>query len=163
MAKEGEFIPRSSSSKRTQHKPLTLKDLIANKDFGELPHELLLRVSRGERIQHGVDENDNPRFIQPTFDERLECAKVAAPYFAPKLTAIEFNKGLTDDELDTLIAELAQEAGAFISFAGEGEEGTATPGTEREPTDRTPEPSPAKEPGGRRRVILSDDGRASTT
>lgn len=163
MAKEGEFIPRVDKSTRTQHKALTLKDLVAVKDFGELPHELLLRVSRGERIQHGTDENDSPRFIQPTFDERLECAKVAAPYFAPKLATVEFTKGLSEYELDTLITELATEAGAFVTFTGEGEEGETTPSPKREPTDRTPEPSTTERPASRRRVILSDDARTPTT
>ena len=39
-----------------------------------LPHEVLLAVARGEMIADHV----------PTFEERVEAAKAAAPYFAPK-------------------------------------------------------------------------------
>lgn len=42
---------------------------------GELPHEFLLRVSRGETI-----DGENP-----AFDKRIDAAKAAAPYFAPRL------------------------------------------------------------------------------
>ena len=42
-----------------------------------LPHEVLLAVARGEVIADHV----------PTFEERVEAAKAAAPYFAPKGTA----------------------------------------------------------------------------
>jgi len=43
---------------------------------GELPHEYLLRISRGEKIEG----------YTPTFTERMDAAKAAAPYFAPKLS-----------------------------------------------------------------------------
>lgn len=46
---------------------------------GELPHEFLARVARGEMIDG----------YQPTFKERQEAASAAAPYFAPKLAQIE--------------------------------------------------------------------------
>jgi len=39
-----------------------------------MPHEVLLAVARGEVIADHV----------PTFEERVEAAKAAAPYFAPK-------------------------------------------------------------------------------
>ena len=42
---------------------------------GELPHEFLLRVMRGEAVDGTV----------PTFAELIDAAKAAAPYFAPKL------------------------------------------------------------------------------
>ncbi|WP_376960120.1 hypothetical protein ABNQ39_20630 [Azospirillum sp. A26] len=44
---------------------------------GMLPHEFLLAVMR----------NDLPG-EQPTFDQRLDAAKAAAPYYAPKLAAV---------------------------------------------------------------------------
>ena len=70
---------------------------------GELPHELLLRISRGETIDGHA----------PAFSERMDAAKAAAPYFAPKLAATEFNmhndkreaKDLTDAELLAVIAK----------------------------------------------------------
>jgi len=46
---------------------------------GLLPHEFLLAVSRGEM----VDDH------KPSFEERLDAAKAAAPYYAPKLSSIE--------------------------------------------------------------------------
>jgi len=42
-----------------------------------LPHEVLLAVARGEMIADHI----------PTFDERVEAAKAAAPYFAAKSEA----------------------------------------------------------------------------
>lgn len=49
------------------------------KSTGELPHEFLLRVVRGECIDNLV----------PTLEQRISAAVSAAPYFAPKLAAIE--------------------------------------------------------------------------
>lgn len=43
----------------------------------ELPHEILLRVSRGERIGG----------YRPTVKDVLRAAKVAAPYYHPRLRA----------------------------------------------------------------------------
>lgn len=47
---------------------------------GELPHEFLLRVSRGETIDGH----------KPSFEQRCAAAKDAAPYYAPKLAAVEY-------------------------------------------------------------------------
>ena len=44
---------------------------------GELPHEFLLRVARGDEIDGH----------SPTFAERIDAAKAAAQYFAPRLTS----------------------------------------------------------------------------
>lgn len=49
------------------------------KATGELPHEFLLRVVRGDRIDDQV----------PTLEQRIAAAVSVAPYFAPKLAAIE--------------------------------------------------------------------------
>jgi hypothetical protein len=49
------------------------------KATGELPHEFLLRVVRGECIDDQY----------PTLGQRIAAAVSAAPYFAPKLAAIE--------------------------------------------------------------------------
>jgi hypothetical protein len=43
---------------------------------GELPHEFLLRISRGEEINSHT----------PSFAERMDAAKAAAPYFAARLS-----------------------------------------------------------------------------
>jgi hypothetical protein len=46
---------------------------------GLLPHEFLLAVCRGEVFDGHV----------PSFDERLDAAGKAAPYYAPKLANVE--------------------------------------------------------------------------
>ena len=46
---------------------------------GLLPHEFLLAVTRGEVVDGYV----------PSFAERMEAAKAAAPFYAPKLSAVE--------------------------------------------------------------------------
>ena len=46
---------------------------------GLMPHEFLLSVSRGEPIGD----------YAPSFAERLDAAKAAAPYFAPRLANVD--------------------------------------------------------------------------
>lgn len=46
---------------------------------GLMPHEFLLSVARGEKI--GT--------YTPTFAERIDAAKAAANYYAPKLSNVE--------------------------------------------------------------------------
>jgi hypothetical protein len=53
--------------------------IAAAKASGLLPHEFLLAVSRGEAVGDHF----------PTFEERLDAAKAAAPYYAPKLSTID--------------------------------------------------------------------------
>lgn len=55
------------------------KAIIEAAATGELPHQFLLRVSRGGEVDGR----------EPTFEERLDAAKAAAPYFAPKLAQVE--------------------------------------------------------------------------
>ena len=70
---------------------------------GELPHEFLLRIARGGPVIHKSWKikhfKQGPRAgefkskelieeeIYPTFSERMEAAKIAAPYFTPKLAS----------------------------------------------------------------------------
>ena len=58
---------------------LTATAVAHAKSTGELPHEFLLRVVRGESIDDQV----------PTLEQRIAAAVSVAPYFAPKLAAIE--------------------------------------------------------------------------
>ena len=91
---------------------------------GELPHEFLLRVTRGEVIAQPMrlDSGETRTVYQiPDLPMRVDAAKAAAPYFAPKLSAVQFLSQSTDDELDQLIAGLATEAGIGVSAGGEGE------------------------------------------
>lgn len=46
---------------------------------GMLPHEFLLAVARGEPVGDHI----------PTFDQRVDAAKAAAPYYAPRLAAVD--------------------------------------------------------------------------
>lgn len=53
-------------------------------DDGELPHEFLLRIARGEAITM-----TNGVIFEPNIDMRIHCAIACAPYWAPKLAQIE--------------------------------------------------------------------------
>jgi hypothetical protein len=81
---------------------------------GELPHEFLLRVSRGEHIQHGNN------LILPDFKTRLRAAEIAASYYAPKLALVEqrveqdvnhviSGELLTDEEFETKYIKTQEE------------------------------------------------------
>lgn len=58
---------------------LSIEDIKKARTEGEMPHEFLLRVSRG-----GVVDD-----VTIPMDVRIDAAKAAAPYFAPRLQAIE--------------------------------------------------------------------------
>lgn len=63
-----------------------------------LPHEFLAAVARGEMIDGHL----------PSFDERLDAAKAAAPFYAPKLAATQVTATVTrshEDMLDDLERE----------------------------------------------------------
>lgn len=72
-ARAGAGRPTGAATKRTRE----IADKAASS--GLLPHEFLLAVVRGEAIDGTV----------PTFADRLEAAKAAAPYFAPKLSSVD--------------------------------------------------------------------------
>lgn len=83
---------------------------------GELPHQFLLRIMRGEVINGE----------KPSIQLRVDCAKAAAPYYAPKLSAVQVVENLSDDDLDFIIESAAAEAGVSFGTGGEGEEGKDT-------------------------------------
>ena len=61
-------------------------------ESGELPHEFLLRVSRGEKIKaaiHLLTGGYQEVELPPTLEQRIDAAKAAAPFFAPRLAQIE--------------------------------------------------------------------------
>lgn len=99
---------------------------------GILPHEFLLSVARGElQEQKHVDPitgEITKQYVCPAFETRIDAAKSAAPYYAPKISTVEVITGMSDDELDAIIAGAASEAEVSVSFNGEGSE------------DETPEP-----------------------
>ena len=104
-------------------------------ETGELPHEFLLRVARGELIQTKILDPITGQIKEvydaPSLEVRIDAAKACAPYFAPKLQAVELI-GKTigsadDDELDAIIADAAAAAGIAVSLTGEGEEEEDSP------------------------------------
>ena len=118
---------------------------------GMLPHEFLLAVARGQRITRKVA--DAAGIIQEVeeaydFDTRLDAAKAAAPYYAPKISTVEVIHGMGDEQLDDLIERAAAEAGFGVVVGGESPESE----------DEAPEP-PARPsaPGAKKRRIVIDD------
>jgi hypothetical protein len=95
---------------------------------GDLPHEILLKIARGDPIRHTrvVSKFGNDGLIesQELIEEdvfvdlatRIDCAKAAAPYYAPRLAAQQVSvspggpgaqlKSMTMTELDREIANL---------------------------------------------------------
>lgn len=106
---------------------------------GILPHEFLLMVTRGEVITTKyLDEEGNvqERVEEIDLEKRIEAAKASAPYFAPKISAIQFLNGANDDELNQLIAQLTAQAGVAASLGGESEEGEDSEGSGSKPRRR---------------------------
>lgn len=111
---------------------------------GLLPHEFLLAVARGERITrwepHPHPEQAAAGVVVEVvekygFEERIDAAKAAAPYYAPKISTVEVIAGVNSDDLDELIARAAAEAGISLVVGGEGEE---------EPGEGAGEPAPRR-------------------
>lgn len=92
---------------------------------GDLPHEFLLRIARGEVIYRDDVAPDGTTVRTKEvydFEARKDAAKAAAPYYAPKISTVEVIHGVPDNELDLIIAQLAAEAGIGISAGGEDAE-----------------------------------------
>lgn len=103
---------------------------------GDLPHEFLLRVSRGELIEgkryDEVTGKISTYYEMPDFEKRMDAAKSAAPYYAPKISTVEVISGVSSEQLDEIIAGAAAEAGISIGTDGESEEDeTQTPSRAR--------------------------------
>lgn len=69
-------------------------------ETGELPHEFLLRVMRGGEIGGH----------RPTFAERMDAAKAAAPYYAPRFAVVATDLGKPDDPIAELLKSIAGHA-----------------------------------------------------
>lgn len=94
------------------------------KETGELPHEWLLRISRGDCITQrrlvityhktgpNKGEEKERRWIEedfyPGFDVRMDAAKAAAPFYAPRLATqtMQIGKETTEAVIQAL-ADLA--------------------------------------------------------
>jgi len=95
------------------------------KATGLLPHEILLSMARGEpQTEYHVLPSGQIATRQVSLDveQRKDAAKAAAPYFAPKISTVEVIRGVPDNELDLIIAQLATQAGVGIGVGGEGQE-----------------------------------------
>lgn len=85
---------------------------------GELPHQFLMRVVRAEDefIVSEVENQDGTRHIykrRPVLDERIEAAKAASPYFAPRLSESKVKASGTigiGDLKDILTPEMKERA-----------------------------------------------------
>lgn len=90
---------------------------------GQLPHEILLDIARGEVMFAKTMVNGVlTRVAQhPDLQMRKDAARDAAPYYAPKIATVEVIQGVTDADLDEIIARAAAEAGIGIGTDGEGE------------------------------------------
>lgn len=104
---------------------------------GLLPHEILLSMARGEpQVVIDVDVDSGrvtKRYEAVSLEKRLDSAKAAAPYYAPKISTVEVISGVGDHDLDQLIAQLASEAGVGIGTGGEGQTGEDQEATEDRP------------------------------
>lgn len=112
---------------------------------GMMPHEILLSIARGE-IQTTQQLDKDSGEIQTTkvsvdMSMRVDAAKAAAPYYAPKLSTVELMKTGSDDELDSIIKELAAQAGVDLGAAGESQTGDSEDGTEEQDGDGVVEPT----------------------
>lgn len=85
----------------------TLSDKTLNKNIrqmarlsGILPHEFLLNICRGEVvIEKYVDEYGvlQEREVYPDIGMRIDAAKAAAPFFAPKLSVQQVDMSASAD------------------------------------------------------------------
>lgn len=86
---------------------------------GELPHMFLLRITRGEVISTDVMDpvtGELRKVYQvPDLPMRMDAAKAAAPYFAPKLSAVEVATSLTDEELNLMLQQYGAQAGLQLA------------------------------------------------
>ena len=112
---------------RKAGKPNTVSNLAREKyaESGLLPHEFLLMVARGEPIKHTLqaeDGNISEVEVYPSLEWRIDAAKAAANYFAPKLAiqsvSVERKNELSID-FGGLTAEQLEAIGRGILPAGE--------------------------------------------
>lgn len=80
---------RQTAELLNQREKISAEVVAEARATGMLPHEWMLAVMRGEQISHFAYDAETQEIIEvivlPTFQDRIECAKAAAPYFANKL------------------------------------------------------------------------------
>ena len=80
------------------------------KKSGLLPHEWLLQVARGEPVLHHVINAKGKyeeTLVYPPMDMRIDAAKAAAPYYAPKLAIKLVNPTDPGNEIAAILNSLA--------------------------------------------------------
>lgn len=87
-ARPGAGRPKGSANKMTR----LAREQAA--EAGMLPHEFLAAVARGEPVDGYV----------PTFEDRLDAAKAAAPFYAPRLASTQVQASITHSHEDMLDA-----------------------------------------------------------
>lgn len=99
----------------------------AARQSGKLPHEILLDIARGFPVLiKDLDPTTGEfvdRWVPTDLDRVIEAAGKAAPYFAPKISTVEVIQGVSDADLDQIIARAAAEAGLSFGDVGEGTQG----------------------------------------
>ena len=92
-----EGMSKETAKLRNAREKISADTVEAARATGMLPHEWLLAVMRGEQINHFAYDSDTQEIIEvivlPTFADRMEAAKSAAPYFANKLQPEKRNPG----------------------------------------------------------------------
>lgn len=89
---------------------------------GKLPHEILLDIARGEPIDHHVWDPEKKAYVKrsiyPPWEDRIDAAKAAAPFFAPRLAAAVVKTpgsqdptSLSDQQLNDELRKLLLEFG----------------------------------------------------
>lgn len=84
-----EGMSKETAKLRNRRERISAQTVEEARATGMLPHEWLLAVMRGEQINHFAYDSESQEIIEvivlPTFADRMEAAKSAAPYFANKL------------------------------------------------------------------------------
>src|SRR5579883_252367 len=136
--------PKGARNKRTRQ---MIEDAQSK---GLLPHEVLASVARGEGMLCSLFDEDGqpvgqPFMVYPSLDQRIDAAKAAAPFYAPRLTSIEHGGGinvtrnasdLTDEELAAIAAADAEEdheGGSGPRAAGAADRAQEPPAMDRRP------------------------------
>jgi hypothetical protein len=99
---------------------VTAKAREAAMETGLLPHEWLLKVSRGEGIEHKrwkivYDKNGKEKGreliteeVYADFPTRLDAAKAAAPFYAPKLAVQTVSVNSNSDAVANTLKDIAE-------------------------------------------------------
>lgn len=99
---------------------VTTKAKQAAMETGLLPHEWLLMVSRGEGVKHkrwevvfdtnGVEQSRDliEEEIYADFPTRIDAAKAAAPYYAPRLAVQTVSVTGNSDAVAQTLREIAE-------------------------------------------------------